>query len=380
MSGRFRFVFALMLSLALVAAACAEDPDEANGGATPTGGESPEALPGEGFHACYVSDTGGVDDRSFNQTIHEGFLRAQEELGIEYSFVESQTAADYAPNLQAFVQQDCDLITPAGFNLGPVTVEAATANPDQLFAIVDYDIFDFSKDPPEDQTFENVSELTFQTDQAAFLAGYLSAGMTETGTIATYGGVLFPTVTIFMNGLSAGVRAYNEDNGTSVEVLGWDPEAQEGTQVSTDPAVGFDNSAEGRRITEDFIAEGADIILPVAGPTGLGTVAAAEDAGNVKVLWVDSDGCVSVPDSCALFLTSVKKNMDVAVYDTVVSVIEDRFEGGLYVGTLENEGVDIAEFHEFEGDVPQELKDRIEELRQGIIAGEVSVVPTDYPA
>jgi basic membrane protein A and related proteins len=380
MSGRFRFVFALMLSLALVAAACAEDPDEVDGGATPTGGESPQALAGEGFHACYVSDTGGVDDRSFNQTIHEGFLRAEEELGIEYSFVESQTAADYAPNLQAFIQQDCDLITPAGFNLGPATVEAATANPDQLFAIVDYDIFDFSKDPPEDQTFDNVSELTFQTDQAAFLAGYLSAGMTETGTIATYGGVLFPTVTIFMNGLSAGVRAYNEDNGTSVEVLGWDPEAQEGTQVSTDPAVGFDNSAEGRRITEDFIAEGADIILPVAGPTGLGTVAAAEDAGNVKVLWVDSDGCVSVPDSCALFLTSVKKNMDVAVFDTVLSVIENRFEGGLYVGTLENEGVDIAEFHEFEDDVPQELSDRIEELRQGIITGEVSVVPTDYPA
>jgi basic membrane protein A and related proteins len=378
MKSNLRLVIALLAVLALVGAACAEDEDGGDGG-TDTGG-TPQALPGEGFHGCYVSDTGGVDDRSFNQTIHEGMVRAEEELGIEYSFVESQSAADYAPNLQAFVQQDCDLIVPAGFNFGPTTVESATANPDQLYAIVDYDIIDFTKTPPEDLTFENVSELTFQTDEAAFLAGYVSAGMTESGTVATYGGVLFPTVTIFMNGFAAGVRAYNEDNGTDVQVLGWDPETQEGTQVSTDPAVGFDNSAEGRRITEDFIAEGADIVLPVAGPTGLGTIAAAQDAGGVKVIWVDTDGCVAVPDACDLFLTSVNKNMDVAVYDTMLSVIEGTFEGGLYVGTLENEGVDIAEFHRFEDEVPQELTDRIEELKQGIIDGDVSVDPTDYPA
>jgi basic membrane protein A and related proteins len=378
MKSNLRLVIALLAVLALVGAACAEDEDGGDGG-TDTGG-TPQGLPGEGFHGCYVSDTGGVDDRSFNQTIHEGMVRAEEELGIEYSFVESQSAADYAPNLQAFVQQDCDLIVPAGFNFGPTTVESATANPDQLYAIVDYDIIDFTKTPPEDLTFENVSELTFQTDEAAFLAGYVSAGMTESGTVATYGGVLFPTVTIFMNGFAAGVRAYNEDNGTDVQVLGWDPETQEGTQVSTDPAVGFDNSAEGRRITEDFIAEGADIILPVAGPTGLGTIAAAQDAGGVKVIWVDTDGCVAVPDACDLFLTSVNKNMDVAVYDTMLSVIEGTFEGGLYVGTLENEGVDIAEFHRFEDEVPQELTDRIEELKQGIIDGDVSVDPADYPA
>jgi basic membrane protein A len=371
-------ILAVIATLAVVATACAGD--EGDGGDGGTGATAP-TLPGEGFHGCYVSDTGGVDDRSFNQDIHEGMLRAEQELGIEYSFVESQTAADYAPNLQAFVDQDCDLIVPAGFNLGGALVESATANPDQLYSIVDYDIFDFSDpDAPQDLTFENVRELTFQTDEAAFLAGYLSAGMTETGTVATYGGVLFPTVTIFMNGFSAGVRAFNQDNGTSVEVLGWDPETQEGTQVSPDPAVGFDNSDEGRRITEDFIAEGADIILPVAGPTGLGTIAAAEDAGNVKVLWVDQDGCIAVPDSCALFLTSVEKHMALSVFETMQSVIEGTFQGGLYVGTLENDGVGISEFHDFEGEVPQELADRIEELRLGIIDGSVSVDPTDYPA
>ena len=241
-------------------------------------------------------------------------------------------------------------------------------------------LFRSTKDPPKDLTFDNVQELTFQTDEAAFLAGYLSAGMTKTGVVATYGGVFFPTVTIFMNGFTAGVRFYNQENGTDVQVLGWNPEKQEGTQISPDPAVGFDNSAEGRRVTEDFISEGADIILPVAGPTGLGTIAAAEDAGDVSVLWVDDDGCVSVPDSCPLFLTSVLKNLDNSVYDTVVSVIDGTFQGGLYVGTLANDGVGLAEYHEWDDDIPQELKDRIEELRQGIIDGDVSVDPTDYPA
>ena len=371
-------LFAVLAVLSLIAAGCAGDEDDGGNG---DGSPAAEPLPGEGIHGCYVSDTGGVDDRSFNQTIHEGMVQAEEELGIEYDFVESQVAADYAPNLQAFVNDDCDLIVPAGFNLGTDTVASAEANPDQKYAIVDYDIFDFS-DPesPQDVTLDNVSELTFQTDEAAFLAGYISAGMTETGTVATYGGVLFPTVTIFMNGYAAGIRHYNEENGTDVQLLGWDPDSQSGTQISADPAVGFDNSAEGRRVTEDFIAEGADIVLPVAGPTGLGTIAAAEDAGDVKVIWVDTDGCVAVPDSCGLFLTSVLKNMDVAVFDTVQSVIDDTFEGGLYVGTLENDGVGIAEYHEFDDAVPQEIKDAVEELKAGIIDGSVSVDPADYAA
>ena len=368
-------LIAFLAVCSLVAAACAQDEP------TATGGGGTGALPGGDFHGCYVSDTGGIDDRSFNQLIHEGMLRAESELGIQYDFVESQGAADYAPNLAAFVQAGCDLIVPAGFNLGGATIESATENPDQLYTIVDYNI----TDPKtfKDLTFDNVSELTFQTDEAAFLAGYLAAGMTETGTIATYGGVLFPTVTIFMNGLAAGIRHYNAEKGTDVQLLGWDPDAGkagEGTQVSPDPAVGFDNSAEGRRITEDFIAEGADIILPVAGPTGAGTIAAAEDAGNVKVIWVDIDGCVSVPDSCGLFLTSIEKHMDLAVFESVQSVIDGTFEGGLYVGTLANDGVGISEFHEFDSAVPQELKDELEALKAGIIDGSISVNPRDYPA
>jgi basic membrane protein A and related proteins len=374
-AARSRVLIALIGAFAIVGAACAGE-EEPGGGVSPTGG----AKPGADTSVCYISDTGGVDDRSFNQKIHNGFKRAQAELGIQYSFVQSQSAADYAPNLLDALNKGCDLIAPAGFNFGPATVDSAKANTDQKYVIFDYDIQDFSVNPPKDLTFDNVRELTYQTDQAAFLAGYLAAGMTKSGKIGTFGGTNLPTVTIFMNGLTAGVRSYNKDNGTDVQVLGWNADDQTGTQISPDPAVGFDNSAEGRRITEDLIAEGADIVLPVAGPSGLGAVAAAEDAGDVSVIWVDDDGCVSVPDACELFLTSILKLLDNSAFDTTKDVIEGTFMGGLFVGTLENGGVGLAPFHEFENKVPQGLKDKIDELRQGIIAGTVPVDPEAYPA
>ncbi len=373
---RFTRLIAVLAVLSIVAVACAsdEEPGADGDGTGTTGG----ALPGEGQRVCYVADVGGVDDKSFNQQIHEGLQLAETELGIEYNYVTSASAADYAPFIQAYVDQDCALIVLAGFNMGPDLVTSAEANPDQLYTIVDYDIFDFT-DPaaPVDVTLPNVSELTFQTDEAAFLAGYAAAGTTTTGTVATYGGVFYPTVTIFMNGFAAGIRAYNQDNGTSVELQGWDPDTQEGLQVSSDPVIGFYSPAEGRRVGEDLISEGADIILPVAGGTGLGTMAAAQDAGDVLGIWVDTDGCVAAEEYCSLFLTTVEKHMNVAVADSVESVLNDAFVSGLYVGTLENDGVGVAEFLDT---VPQELLDKIEELKQGIIDGTVSVDPADYPA
>jgi basic membrane protein A len=358
---------AVLAILAIVAAACADDEgDGGGGGETGGGGE----LPGAGITACQVTDTGGIDDKSFNATAYAGLEQAQAELGIEPSFLESQTADDYAPNIQALMDQGCDIIITVGFLLGDATAAAATDNPEQKFAIVDVDFFD--SEAGEDITFDNVKELTFATDQAAFLAGYLAAGMTESGTVGTFGGINIPPVTIFMNGFAAGILKYNQDNGTDVQLLGWDPVAQDGTFTGD-----FENQDNGRNVTQDLIDEGADIILPVAGPVGLGAAAAAQEAG-VKMVWVDTDGCVSAAEYCPLFLTSVMKNMNVAVFDQVQAVVDGSFTGGLYSGTLENGGVGIAPYHEFDSAVPQELKDAITELQAGIIDGSVSVNPADY--
>jgi basic membrane protein A len=354
---------AAVLALAMVAAACGDDDDD-----TDAGGDGDSG--GSDFTACQVTDTGGVDDSSFNQTAFKGVEDAGEELGFEPEYLESQTEADFAPNIQAFLDQGCGLIVTVGFLLGDATADAAEANPDQLFAIVDNDLFDAEAEA--DRNFDNVAELTFSTDEAAFLAGYVAAAMSETGTVGTYGGINIPTVNIFMKGFQLGVEQYNTDEGTDVQLIGWDNANPDGGLFTGD----FEDEAKGRATTQTLLDQGADIIMPVAGPVGLGTIAAIEAEGSdAKVIWVDTDGCVSVADSCDMFLTSVMKNMDVAVQDVALAAADDNFEGGTNLGTLENDGVGIAPFHDFDESVPQEVKDRVDELRQQIIDGEIETAP-----
>src|ERR671918_2059211 len=354
---------ALMLVLSLVAAACADEPEdepEANGDGN---GQQEEEVD---FLACQVTDTGGVDDRSFNQTAFEGMERAEEELGVQTQVLESQSDADFQPNIDTFIQQGCDLIITVGFLLGDATAAAADANPDQKFAIVDFDFFDADKG--EDITYDNVRELTFKTDQAAFMAGYLAAGMTESGQLGTYGGINIPTVTIFMNGFEGGMNHYNEEKGGDVSLLGWNSAKQDGTFTGD-----FEDQDKGRQVTESLLNEGADIVLPVAGPVGLGSAAAVQDAGNASLVWVDTDGCISAAEYCDLFLTSIVKNMNVAVFDTIEAAVNDEFQGGLYVGTLENDGVGLAPYHEFEDAIDDELKQEVEDIKAGIIDGSITV-------
>jgi basic membrane protein A and related proteins len=362
---RWAKALAVMLGLALVAAACGDDDDDTTSGGGGGGGDSAASD----FTACQVTDTGGVDDKSFNQTAYQGLVEAGEELDFEPSYLESQSEADFAPNIDALIAEDCTLIVTVGFLLGNATAEAAEANPDQLLAIVDNDLFDTETE--EDRNYDNVAELVFSTDEAAFLAGYVAAGMSQTGTVGTYGGINLPTVNIFMKGFQLGIEKYNEDFGTQVKLVGWDNAADDGLFTGD-----FEDEAKGRATTQTLLDQGADIIMPVAGPVGLGSIEAIEAAGSdAKLIWVDTDGCVSVEESCDMFLTSVMKNMDVAVKDVTVDAANDEFEGGTREGTLENDGVGIAPFHEFDSQVPQELKDKVEELRQQIIDGEIETSP-----
>jgi basic membrane protein A len=360
---------AVALGLTLVAAACGDDDDdEPTVDTTAAPGSDTTGAGGDSdFLGCQVTDTGGVDDRSFNQTAFAGLEEAADEVGFEPSVLESQSAADYEPNIQAHMDAGCDLIVTVGFLLGDATAAFAEANPDQQFAIVDFDFFDV--DAGEDISFDNVRELTFATDEAAFLAGYVAAAVTETGVIGTYGGLNIPTVTIFMDGLAAGIEQYNTDTGEDVQLVGWDPAAQDGLFTGD-----FENTDNGRNTTEQLLDQNADIILPVAGPVGQGTIEAIRAGGGTqKVIWVDTDGCVSVPDACDLFLTSIMKNMDVAVRDVTLAAANGEFEGGLYVGTLENDGVALGPYNDYEDAVPQEIKDRVDELREQIIAGEITI-------
>jgi basic membrane protein A and related proteins len=373
-----RRAFALAMASALVLSACGDAPDDDTPEAIDTEETDTEETDTEetdteetdteetdaeavDFRGCLVTDQGGVDDQSFNQTAWEGMQRAEGELGIQADVLESTSEADFEPNIQAFIDQDCDLIVTVGFLLGEATEAAAQANPDQNFAIVDY---------AYDEDYDNLRELVFATEEAGFLAGYVAAGTTETGIIGTYGGINIPPVTVFMDGYLAGASHYNDENDADVQVEGWD--GNDGLFTGN-----FESQDDGRNITDQLLQAGADIVMPVAGPVGLGTATAIEDFGEGLMIWVDTDGFESTQYG-SLMLTSVMKNMDVAVFDTVQLAVDGAWEGGMYVGTLENEGVGLAPFHDNEDAVPQEVRDTVEELRQGIIDGEISVDPADY--
>lgn len=352
---------------ALALAACGDAPQDTASPASSSGSESSASD----FKACMVSDSGGFDDRSFNESGFNGLEAAKSELGIQTATAESQAESDFAPNIDNLLGEGCNIIVTVGFLLATATGDAAQANPDVDFAIVDSAPSDAEGNPIE---LDNVQPISFDTAQASYLAGYLAAGMTETGKVATYGGIQIPSVAIFMDGFADGVAKYNEVKGTAVELLGWDKEAQNGSFVGN-----FEDTAKGQSLTEEFISQGADIVLPVAGPVGSGSLTAAADAGNVKVIWVDADGVETNPDSSAVILTSVLKEIGAAVQDVVTAAEGGSFSSDPYVGTLENEGVALAPYHDFESAVPQELKDEIDQLKADIIAGDITVESPNAP-
>ena len=312
---------------------------------------------------CLVTDLGGIDDKSFSASAWKGVTDAQARFEVEGKFLESQQQTDYEQNIDAFIEEGCDLIVNVGFLLGDATAAAAQANPDQNFVIVD-----FAYDP----MIDNVLGLVFATDQAAFLAGYVAAGVTKTGVVGTFGGLQIPPVTVFMDGFTFGVQYYNKQHGTNVLVKGWDAVIQTGFFAGN-----FDNVDDGRRLGEMLIEEGADIILPVAGIVGQGAAAVAKEHNNVYIIGVDTDWTVSVPEYASITLTSVMKNMDVAVFNAINQVVDGTFFGGTFVGTLENNGVGIAPFHNLASIVPATLQDEVDKVRERIISGTIQIAPPE---
>ena len=347
-------VLSVLLVASMLLAACAKP--------TPTEAPVVTEPPAEAkIKVCQITDSGGVDDKSFNATAWKGVTNAQAELGIEAKYLESEEVADYEKNLNAFIEEDCDLIITVGYLLGDATKVAAEANPDIKFSIVDYNY---------DPAIPNVTGQVFNTDEASILAGYLAAGVTKTGIVGTFGGLPIPTVTIFMDGFYKGVAKYNEVKGTDVKVLGWDPAAPDSGLFS----MSFDDQQKGSELAKSLMDEGADIIMPVAGPVGLGAAAAIKERGNAYLIGVDSDWSDENPQYADIILTSVIKLMDATTFQVIQSVVDGTFQGGVdAVGTLVNGGVGLAPFHDLESMVPAELAAEVEALKAEIIAGTISL-------
>jgi basic membrane protein A len=342
MSKRIFSLLAVVMIASLALVAC-------GGGDGDTGAESVE------FKVCEVTDLGGVDDKSFNQLAWQGVEEAVAQLGVEGKVLESQQQTDYEANINAFIEEDCDMILSIGYLLADATAAAAEANPDVIFSIVDVDWLEG----------DNVSGIMFKADQGAFLAGYAAASLTETGKVGTFGGIPLPSVTVFMDGFYMGVMYYNEVNGAAVELVGWDPANPDSGSFTNN----FESLEDARNLSISMIDEGVDIILPVGGPIGLGTAAAAQETGT-WVIGVDSDWVETTEYGQDVVLTSILKLVNVGVFNTIQDALNDTWEAGVQTYTLSDDAVGLTTWN-----FSDELISELSEIEAGIIAGDIATLP-----
>lgn len=319
------------------------------------------AVPaGPRMKVCMVTDAGGIDDKSFNANTWSGIQAAQAKLNIEGRVVQSNDVGDFEKNINIFIDGGCGLIVGTGWQISEAMNAAAARNPKVLFTGVD---FEFNPSLPN-----TVGQL-YQSDEAAFLAGYLAAGMSQTNKVGVYGGLNIGTVTVFMDGFARGVEYYNQQHNTKVYVIGWNTSTQTGLMAET-----FTDTAIGKQIAEQLIEQGADVILPVAGNVGFGSLDAIwPHSGKVWFIGVDSDWAQNQPQYAPYILTSVLKRMDVTTYAVIEGIWSGNFTNSTYIGTLANSGVGIAAPNPA---VPNDLLIELEQVKADIIAGKIKLSPT----
>lgn len=357
---------AAVAAVGLTLTACGSKP-VATSSSPGTGGTSGSANASGSYKACMVTDTGGLDDHSFNAESWAGMQdAAKTDSSITVQNATSSTENDYASNISGFVSAGCKLIVTVGFAMDDATVASAKKNPTQDYAIVD-----------NTSTAPKIQGLQFNTAQGAFLGGYFAAGMTKTGKVATFGGANYPTVTVYMDGFWEGVQYYNQQHHTSVKVLGWNETTKQGTFDSTQS---FTDEAGGKQIAATFQAEGADIIFPVAGGTGIGALAQAKASnGAMNAIWVDDDGFYSNPTYASVIMTSVTKGIASAVSTAVVAAAKGNFSSTSYIGTLANDGTGLAPYHDFSSKVPATLTTELATVKQDIISGKITITSKNQP-
>lgn len=318
------------------------------------------AKPGAGFIECGVSDEGSWADKSFNESVMDGMEKAADEFGVTLNSAESNSAEDFAPNLDAMVAAKCDVIFAVGFNLVDAVNAAAEANPEVNFVTID----------GWSNGATNLKPVGYNMAESSYLAGYAAAYYSTSKVVSVYGGLQISAVTAFMDGFYYGAKAYEAETGTPVTVLGWDATTQQGDFIG-----GFaPNAPEGKTIAAGHLAAGADVLVPVGGDQfGALSEAIAESGVDAKMIGVDKNISVTSPEYAPLTLTSIEKRMGSAVYDIVKELAVDKvaFAGGMenaYTGTLENAGTDISET-EF---IDETLKAKLAELKAGIIDGSIN--------
>jgi basic membrane protein A len=336
---RFNLAVVAIMLLTLILAACS--------------GQEAEKV-------CAVLDTGGENDRSFNEFTLKGARDAAEEAGIEFAHIVSESDTDYEKNINNFIAEGCGLVVTVGFLMGDATAVAAVENPDTQFAIVDSAYFPgFGCDEnvadcyTEEGGLSNITSLMFAEDQVGYLAGVLAGCMSESGVIGTVSGMEIPPVVKYVVGYQTGAKSQNPD----IETLNvYIPD--------------FNDPATGKQAGETMIADGADILFGVGGNTGNGGLLAAHEAGLFGI-GVDVDQYNTYPEVQSSLLTSAMKVVDVSTGDAVTAFAAGELEGGINLGTITNNGVGLASYHDQDGNIDQACKDAVTAAEAGLADGSI---------
>lgn len=337
-------ILAVLMAVAMVFSltACGgKDTDTKEPAAENTGDAADETSAAD-LKIGLVTDIGGVEDQSFNQSAWEGLQKAAKDFGVTVNYLSSSTDADYAPNLETFVDEEYDLIISVGFLLADATKAAAEANPDIHFAIVD----DSSIDLP------NVTSLIFSAEQSSYLAGYVAGLMTEKNNIGFVLGMASENMHPFGYGYCAGAIDANPD-----------------IKIQQGNANNFGDPAMGSTLTTNFVTNGADVVFHAAGATGTGVISECQAKG-IMAVGVDSDQSYLAPKTV---ITSAMKRVDNAVYATVEQLVNGSLEGGIALYNMANNGVDIAPTTDL---LPEEVIKAVEDVKAKILSGEIVVPAT----
>lgn len=294
-----------------------------------------------------VTDVGGVNDQSFNQSAWEGLTRVKKELGIKTSYQESKQDADYPANLETLLDAKNDLIWGIGFKMADAVLIAAKQNPKQKYAIIDYSYG--AKTP------KNVVGVMFKAEEGAFLAGYIAAKMSKTGTLGFIGGMSVPIIHSFQYGFKAGAKFANK----KVNILEQHAES-------------FTDAAKGKAIANQMMSKGADVIFHAAGAVGDGVIEAVKEKGKMAV-GVDRDQNYLAPKNV---ITSSMKRVDNAVFNVVSDLNKGVFKGGTTVEYgLKDGAVDVSPTTTKM--IPSVLLEELAKIKKEIIAGKIKIPSTE---
>jgi basic membrane protein A len=335
MSKKLFFLLSLLVLTALLLVGCSSEATEA------------DCNTADVFCVGLVTDVGEVDDKSFNQSAWEGVQQAEKELGALVNYVETKDPKDYGANIALFADKGYDVIVTVGFGMGEATGIAAGAYPEIAFIGVDQ---------WNDGSITNVTGLLFPEDKAGFLAGALAAMMTKTDTIAAVLGTdLVPPVVAFKEGYEGGAAYINPDINL---ISTFHPGGLE---------VAFTDPEWGGTTAKQAIDNGADVVFGAGGKTGNGALEEVATHAGLFCIGVDTDQWETLPAAHPCLISSAMKLISPGVFDLVSLAKDGAFPGGLYFGET-----GLAPFHDFDSQVPQEVKDKLDEIDAGLNDGSIS--------